>query len=300
MNYFKVFFYVWRNSFSSSEYYKDVIKAPFSFSLKFFIFFCFQLSIITTIFLGVKIFNPLNDFINRFPSTLGKVYPAELEIRIRNGVVTTNVNEPYFISVDQLERGIKEMEDVKGLKSDEIKNILVIDTNASVDDMKRYQTYALLSRNYISYYKDDGRIEIVPLEEVKNFTLNQNFVRNQLNKFIPLLNLVPVFLLPFLLIGSFLFFVFGQLFYFLFVALALFLGAKLISYPISFLKSYQIDLHLATIITPFFLLLSVLNINIQFPFLRLIIFTLIGLYILNNIKGSAPEPVKAKISRKRS
>ncbi len=295
MNHFKVFFYVWKRSFSEVSYYKDVIKAPFSFSLKYFIFFCFILSVVTTIFLSVKIFNPLNNFLRRFPQALIKVYPAELEIKIRKGVVATNVPEPYFIPVDRFEKTFEELDkEVKGIKSDEIENVLVIDTNAKVEDMKRYQTYALLTRNYLSYYKDDGRIEIVPLEKFGNFTLNQSIVRGVLNKFLPLLKFVSIFLIPIIFIGTFLFFTSSQLIYLLFSALVLFLGAKIISFPLSYVKAYQIDLHLATIITPFFLLLSALNINVQFPFLKLIVFTLIGLYILNSLKSISPSIKKEK------
>lgn len=301
MNYFRTFFYVWRNSFSKASYYNDVIKAPFSFSLKYFIFFYFLLSFVVALFLSFKILIPMNDFLKRFPKIINKVYPDGLEVQIRNGVVSTNVPEPYFISVDRLERGFEELEDeVEGIKSDEIKNILVIDTSASLDDLKRYQTYVLLTRNYLTYYKDDGRIETVSLDEVKNFTLNHNVIRGQLNRFLPWLNFIPVLLLPFLFVGSLLFFTFGQLLYLLIIALVLFLGAKLISFPLSYLKAYQIDLHLATIITPFFLILSAFKFQVQFPFLRLIIFTAIGLYILNSLKSSYPKPVKIKRQSKRS
>src|SRR3989344_718780 len=301
MNYFKVFFYVWKNSFSRASYYKDVLKAPISFSLKYFIFFNFLLSFIVALFLSFKILIPMNDFIKRFPKIINKVYPEGLEVRIRNGVVSTNTPEPYFISVDRLDRGFEELEEeVKGIKSDEIKNILVIDTNATLDDLKRYQTYVLLTKNYLTYYKDDGRIESVSLNEIKNFTVNQNVVRRQLNKFIPWLNLVPVFLLPFLFVGRLMFFIVGQLLYLLIIALVLFIGAKISSFPLSFFKAYQIDLHLATIIMPFFLLLSAIKIQLQFPFLKLILFTVIGLYILNSLKNTSPNALNAKKPSKRS
>ncbi|OGK23897.1 hypothetical protein A3A46_01020 [Candidatus Roizmanbacteria bacterium RIFCSPLOWO2_01_FULL_37_13] len=295
MNYLKVFFYVWKKSFSSAEYYKEVIKAPFSFSLKYFLFFCFLLSIVTTVYLSAKIFSPLNNFLIRFPQVLVKVYPEQLEIKIQKGVVTTNVPEPYFIPIDRFEKTFEEFDkEVKGIKSDEIENVLVIDTNARVEDLKRYQTYALLTRNYLVYYKDKARIEIVPLDEIKNFTLNQGLVKGVINRFLPLLRVIAIFLIPFIFVGSFLFFSIFQLIYLLFSALVLFLGGKLISYPVNYLKSYQIDLHLATIITPFFLVLRALNFEVQFPFLRLILFSLIGLYIFNSLKNSAPRVKKTK------
>jgi len=301
MNYFKVFFYVWKRSFSEAKYYKDVLKAPFAFSLKYFIFFCFLLTLVTTIYLSTKVFIPLNQFLARVPKVLTEVYPGELEIKISNGVMTTNVPQPYFIPFDRFEEGFEELEkEIRGISSDEIENILVIDTNARVEDLRRYQTYALLTRSYLSYYRDDGRIEIVTLDKINNFTLNQTIVKGVVSRLLPWLRLISIFLLPLLFIGIFLFFISSQLGYLLISSLALFLGAKIISYPLSYIKAYQVDLHLTTIITPFFLILSTLNIKVQFPFLKLFVFTLIGLYILNNLKGKTPRIVKVKKQSKRS
>lgn len=295
MKYLRIFWQTWKNSFSSAEYYKDVLKAPFGFSLKYFLFFCFLLSLVLTMYTGLKIVSPVNQFVSRFPSILSKVYPEELEIRISKGVVTTNVPQPYFIPIDRFEEGFEELEkQVKGLKSDDFKNILVIDTDAKVEDMKRYQTYMLLSRSHLSYFKDDGRIETVSLEKINNFTLNRSFISNNLNKFAPWIRVLAIFLVPFIFVGSFIFFVSSQLVYLLIVALILFLGAKVLKSSLNYWKAYQIDLHLATIITPFFLLLSALNMNIQFPFLRLLVYSVIGLYIVNSFKKTPAVPVKKK------
>ncbi|OGK15559.1 hypothetical protein A2774_06070 [Candidatus Roizmanbacteria bacterium RIFCSPHIGHO2_01_FULL_39_12c] len=298
MNYLKVFWYVFRKSFSSAEYYHDVIKAPFSFSLKYFLFYALLMAAISTLFLSVRLFFPLSDFLQRFPTIITKVYPEDLEIRIRNGVVTTNAPEPYIISIDEFEEELEELEDVRGITSDEIKNILVIDTNAGIDDLESYQTFVLLTRNHISYYRDDGRIETVLLSDIKNFTLNERVIRGQYNKFLPFLRFLSLFLIPFLFTGSFLFFSVGQMFYLAVAALLLFLGSKLISYPISYLKAYQIDLHLATIIAPFFLLMSAMKIQAEFPFLKLIVFTVVGVYILNSLKIKAKNPAVVKKTSK--
>src|SRR3989338_917901 len=244
MKYLRTFWYTWKNSFSSAEYYRDVMKAPFSFSLKYFLFFCFLLSIVTTIFLSSKIFIPINNFLSRFPEILVKVYPAELEIKISKGVATTNVSEPYFIPSERFKKTFEEFEkEVQGLKSDKIENIMVIDTNAKVEDLRRYQTYALLTRNNLAFYNEDGRIEIVQLEDVGNFTLNQQVVRGVVNRFLPIIQVISIFLIPLIFIGTLIFFITSQLVYLLFTALVLFIGAKMISYPLSFGKSYQVDLH---------------------------------------------------------
>lgn len=301
MNQLKTFAYIWKNSFSSVEYYKDVIKAPFSFSLKYFLFFSLLLSLAVTVFFVAKLFSPVNNFLTRFPQVLVKAYPEELQIKITKGVVTTNVQEPYFIPIDRLETTFQEFDrQVQGLKSDQIENLMVIDTAATAEDLARYQTYALLTKNNLIYYKDDGRIEVVSLDNINDFTVNQGFIQGTVNRILPFLRILGVMLIPFVLAGSLVFFSLFQLSYLLVVAFVLFLVAKLISVPVAFSKAYQIDLHVATIIIPFFLLLSLFKIELQFPFLKLIVFTLIGLYILNNLKKDPRFLTKAKKSGKRS
>lgn len=250
-----------------------------------------------TLYLSVK-FITFNDFFSRFPRELVKIYPAELEIRIKKGVVSANVPQPYFIPVERFREAFEEVQkEVKALESDKIENILVIDTNASIEDMKRYQTYILLTRSNLFYYQDNGRIETISLEKMNDVIINQDFIRKQVSPFIPFFKFFYIIAAPFVLVGSLIFFITSQLVYLLITALILLLGARLLKSPLNYWKAYQIDLHLATIITPFFLLLSALNMKVQFPFLRLIVYTVIGLYILNNLKKLTS--VKKRTSRKR-
>lgn len=286
MKYFKTFLHVLKNSFSSATYYKEVIKAPFSFSLKYFLFFFFLLSVVTTIFLSVAIIVPLNEFLAKFPRLLVNVYPAELELKIKDGAVSTNVAEPYFIPLKQVEQQFKEEFQVKGATSDEIKNLVVIDTSASVEDISRYQTAVLVTKRYLSYRKDDGKIETVPLSNINNVTINQEAVKNVVTYVSPFLAYIPFVVVVFLLFGTLFWFIFSQLIYLLVAALAIYLVAKWMKYQLSYRKAYQMDLHLATILTPMFLILDMFHLQASFPFLRLILFTLIGAYILNKIKSA--------------
>ncbi len=294
MSYLKTFFYVLKKSFTSASYYKDVIKAPFGFSLKYFLFFSFLLSLIVTVVISLLILVPLNQFLKRFPKILVKVYPAELEIKINNGMVSTNVQEPYVIPLERVSSTLDQLKDVKGVSSDKMQNILVIDTNASVEDLQKYHTYALLTKQYLSYYKDDGRIETFSLKKIDNLTINKSLVTNLINKLVPFLNYLALFLIPLIFFGTFAFFTLGQFIYLLFTALLLFIVGKLISYKISYWKAFQIDLHLATIVIPLFLLASILGVHLQIPFLRLIIFTALGFFILNTLKNTSSRSAAAK------
>lgn len=286
MRYFKTFFHVLKNSFSSAKYYNEVIKTPFSFSLKYFLFFSLLLSIVTTVFLSVSMVIPLNEFLAKVPRLLVKVYPAELEVRIRKGQVSTNVEEPYYIPLQQVEQSVKEEFQVKGATSEEIRNLVVIDTAASVEDLSKYQTAVLVTKQYLSYRRDDGRIETFPFSNIDDVTINQNMMQRVAQYISPFLMYVPLVVILLLFFGSLFWFVTSQLIYLLFTALALYLVGKWIKYDLNYHKAYQVDMHLATIFTPMFLILGWANLQVSFPFLRLILYTVVGAFILNKIKSA--------------
>src|SRR3989338_1886414 len=108
---------------------------------------------------------------------------------------------------------------------------------------------------------------------MKNFTINQAMIRNVVGKFSPFLVYIPFIAVIAIFLGSIFFIISSQLVYLLFTALALFLVAKLLKYPLSYAKSYQLDLHLATIFTLMFIVFDFAKLNLQFPFLRLILYT---------------------------
>jgi hypothetical protein len=97
---------------------------------------------------------------------------------------------------------------------------------------------------------------------------------------------VPLVVILFLFFGSLFWFVTSQLIYLLFTALALYLVGKWIKYDLNYHKAYQVDMHLATIFTPMFLILGWANLQVSFPFLRLILYTVVGAFILNKIKSA--------------
>lgn len=281
----KTFFYSLRRTFTSPAYYADILKAPFSFSLKYFYMFFFIYSLIFTSYITLKYFLPLDDIISFLPEKLAQVYPEELEIKIKKGGVSTNVTEPYRISLESIESILEESEEkILGKSTTTIEYLLVIDTKGKIDNFAKYQTYALLTKNHLSFINDEGNLETVSLEEIGDLTINQKLVQDIINLITPYLK----FVLPLLVVGTFfLFFVFyptPMLLYLLFMSLILLIIAKVVAFPLSYKKSYQMGLHLITISTTFFSITKLVGLTLRIQFLRTMLLGVIGLVILKKIK----------------
>lgn len=288
------FIHVLKKTFTSPLYYKEILKAPFSFSLKFFIFYFFLFSIITTLFVSINFLSKTQSYIRNLPAMLIEAYPEELELKIRNGEVSTNVKEPFKITVKEVEKVFEENKDnVLGAKEEDVENILVIDTSGTMEDFEKYNTAVLITKKNIMYISDQGRHESIPLSEVGDVTINRNMVEMFVGKAAPLLNLVFPGLVLFVFIGTFSFLPFANMVYLLFFALVLWIIAKLMKYVLSFRKAYQMGLHLVVITTTLFGLLSLIKVNVTFPFLQTIILSVLSIVILNKIKGNETAETNA-------
>lgn len=274
----QTFWYALRKTFTSPSYYEDVIKAPFQFSLKFFLFYFFVLSLIITIFASLALI-PFNAALLKFPTSAASAFPKELSVRIKNGTVTTNVKEPYFIPFENF-RKLMGDDTIDKTAFKDFQNFIVIDTKANSADFKKYHTVALLTKNHISYIAKDSQIETQSLEDMKNMTINQEFVKKlgtQITSYLP-------FIYPLLVVlifaGSFFILSTIKLFYLLFGALLLLAIARIVSYPLSYKKAYQIGLHLILIVSTILGLFSLFSINLNFPFAQSLLLIILGLFVL--------------------
>jgi hypothetical protein len=292
----KTFFNTFIKSCTSPRYYKDILDAPFGFSLKFFLFFCFLFAIVSTVYISAIAMKPAQMYLNKLPAILMKIYPQELVVTIKNGEVSTNVKEPYAISIQRVEQIFKDEKDVLGANENDIQNIIVIDTNAGVEDFPKYKTAMLLTKGHISYINDNKNIESVDLSKVGNMTINRNMVETVMKKIIPFLS----FIFPLLIVVVFLFNLFflpvGLMTYLLFFAGVLWLIGKIIKYPLMYKKSYQMGLHLIVIPTTLFGILGLLHINVNFSFMRTILLSVISIVILNKIKKTPVTEVQNQTS----
>ena len=227
-----------KNSIYNPDYYNSLIAKPFSSSLKYFLLFILLLALLTTIILSFTAIPKIKFFIDTMSKEILRYYPDELEIVIKKGKISTNVQEPYFIKTSSDSKNIL------------IENILVINTKApfSLENFKDYKTACLLTEENLVCYDENQTIKIRPLANVPDFKLNEPIVSSFLTKIQPFFKLFyPLFILVFFMvifIASL-----WRMIYLFFGALLIWLVAKVRKVDIGYKKSYQIGLYLMT--TPF-------------------------------------------------
>jgi hypothetical protein len=245
-------------------------------------------ALVFTIFITIK-FIPAERFLFEQSSKVANYFPEELAITIKDGNVSTNVQEPYFI---KLPEDLKASVENKQSDVSNIENIAVINTKDKfdIDTFVSYKTFMLLTSDSVVYMNSNNQITINSLTSVKNFTLNRSVIVNFINKIKPLL----VFLYPLVFVGGYIvgfMSVVAYLVYLLFGALIIWLVVKVKKIDIGYKKSYQIGMHLVTSVIIINGILSMLPMKNTIPFLSTIL--LILLAILNLKKDTTKAVDKA-------
>lgn len=176
-------------------------------------------------------------------------------VNIKDGEVSTNVTEPYFVD----------------LPGESTSHLLTIDTKANVESFTKYDTAVLVTKNTI-VYKDDNGNKFYPLTEVKGpVTVNQALYLDYYYKALPYLNSLPTLvnvafwagmvLLPFVVAWSSLV---SKLIYLLFASVLVLLLAKIMKKALTYGQVYRLCMHGLT--------LSILASAVfSFPFMSTII-----------------------------
>ncbi|KKP87052.1 MAG: hypothetical protein UR89_C0008G0024 [Candidatus Roizmanbacteria bacterium GW2011_GWA2_35_8] len=155
-------------------YYNDIVKAKFSFSLKYLWFLMFLILVVKSFGYGasyIKNRPHIKPGVDKFVIEVSNFYPSELELRIRQGELSTNAKEPYIFDLE------------RKMPSD--KHLIVIDTKGSIDNYPSYNTYVLATRKAIIYpsKSQSNRMEtsIFYFKDIEN---NLTFNRNSFDRII--------------------------------------------------------------------------------------------------------------------
>ncbi len=208
------------------------------------------LSIKPSFFIFKDVYPVVQNLENKILTVVDEVYPQELEIKIKNGQASTNVTEPYYISIRQetLENLFSLKEGDENTKSKV--RLLAIDTKGKADEFERYQSLALLTESSIVYYNDE-KVNIYPLREIGDLTINKDFIKSkikEINKDNVIGNMINIGVLisPLLVIlGIFIF----QLIMFLLLTLAVYLMVKINQIQTGFKNTFRYTVAIAFIAT---------------------------------------------------
>lgn len=239
-----------KDSIYNPQFYKEIEGQKVSLSMKYFAKLILLVSCFVAIIpfvSGVGLLTWKQDVIANIHTQIIDTFPRELSVHIKNGEISTNVEEPYAIVLpDTLKR------DVSHEKIPyPINNLLVINTQKPIEtsDFKEYQTLAVLGKNEIGIFSPNaGKVEIQSLD---TFHLEYTLDRTSFEVFVDhawrvlkIIGIVGLILLPFLIfVGLFI----GYAIYLLFGALVIWLAAHLTKKSLTYGQSYALGLHLVTL-----------------------------------------------------
>lgn len=232
-------------------YYSEVLKEPFSSSLRYLLSLLLLLSLIGTIIFSAATLPELNTVMREIGPNVLKYYPDELEIAVKNGKVSTNVEEPYYIRIpDELKNEFKKSENRQDQNAPDLAkmdNLIVIDTKSNItfDVFKNYKTFAVLAADSIIIY-DNGAMKVQPLDQQVNGVLDKAKVAGVLSELSPYINIIPYALVPIVFFGSYLGSTLGYLLYMLFGAFVIWIAAQAVKKPMDYAACFKVGLHAIT------------------------------------------------------
>lgn len=247
------FFRTVKDSVYNPDFYENLpARWSPSSSLKYFARLVFLISCILAIFpiiAGIVLLsNP--DKIGSIRTQIVETFPQELVVNIKNGEVSTNVEEPYFIPQPA---GIREelLRQMNRKLPYEANNLLVINTRKPIEltDFQNYRTLAILGKNEVGFYSPDrGRIDV---QSLKDFSLPYALDRQSFGSLVDSgWNTLKTILVVLMILSPFLIFLALFIFYLLYLifgALVVWLAAKISNLRFTYGESYQSGLHLITL-----------------------------------------------------
>lgn len=279
-----------KNSFYNPKYYSEIAEKPFSYFSKYYLTFALLFALVFTIVITAG-FIPLMIMVYEKVPQVANYFPQELSLNIKNGKVTTNVKEPYFIKIPaDLKNSIGKLNsgdtnpNGNSIKAsmDNLENIVVIDTKNKfdIDTFKSDKTFILLNSDTIAYMNRDNQISINSLSLVKDFSLDRSKVSDFINKAKPYLNVIY----PIVFIGAFILgfiFILVKMVYLFFGALLIWLVAKIKGLKIGYKKSYKLGLMLMTPAIIITSILGLISAKLAVPFLFSLLLIIIAALNLN-------------------
>lgn len=242
-----------KNHFYNPRFYAGLKEQRLGLSFRYFFSIIVPLSVMLAFVFGVEI---APTFSAENLRKLVGFYPPELIVQIKNGVISSNVTEPY---------GIKESPNYS--TQDSYTNIAVIDTKSdfSANLFKNYDTRVLIGKNFLVVSKSRQQFEFTDLSRMPDFSLSQGKIFHWIDLVSSFHWLISLALFVALFLGFFGFFS-VKLIGLLILALIILFLARIKKVQLSYRNSYQISLHALTIpliLETFFILA---NLGVPFTF----------------------------------
>lgn len=294
MRVFRTFFRTLVKTFTSPSYYADILRAPFGFSLKYFFFFFFLYSAAGTAVFLVQFIHPVSTYVSDLPDAIRTIYPEELEVYIKDGLISTNVAEPYAIPITEA-NGLFPLLSHSGISeglSAPVENFLVIETSGNAEDFADYKTLILMTQKSIVMADSQGT-RLYTLDSLINKTITRADADALSEMITPFVKLFLPATIVLTLFGLFVFATSFYTTYLLFFAFLLFLLSKIMRAGLSYKASYKFGLHMCTITAAVLGILGLVPIIPDVPFLQTVLLLLWGFVVLSAVKKASAQPPPA-------
>lgn len=271
----KAFIYVYYKSLTNFPYYRDVLKTNFSFSIKYFVFLIFFVSLISSVKMA---FNLVPEITNNFGtafSNLKSFFPDDLTLTIKGGEWEINKPEPLIIPLQFAEKTPE--------SSETPKNLIVLYKNGTIDDLKNMDTLVLVNKVNVLYREGEGW-RGYPIKNLPDSTVGKSEFESTMKSVESMLRMLPTLFV----IGAFIFTLIGNLvvrsFYFAWLGLLVWLIAKATGNDSGYKNALKIAMHSATLPITIGLLFELVGLVIPIPLWFSMINILIATLVLLNMK----------------
>jgi len=257
----KFFINLWR-SVTSFRFYKEIASQKVSKSIGYFIFFILLITLLLSMKLSTVLIQGVGAMIEEFGDRLP-------EIRIENGVVSTDAQEPFTIEEKDF--------------------IFIIDTTGKKTTIDpSYKQGILLTKNKLIHKQSEIETRAYDLSKIKSFTVNKAAMERWRKTF-------SRFAFPLLLVCLFLYFVVVKLIQILFFSLIALIANTVTKANLKYENLFNISLFA---LTPPVLLATIFNLaGLRIPFfLSLFLYTVIYIVFLIGGVGSCKGQVIEKTS----
>ena len=262
MRFIKTFGKTFWRSVTDPHYYADVIKAPFGFSFKYFLLFYFLLSAVMTAFVAIQVLPGARNVADEGVDALVQMYPEDLQLTMdfeAGELSTEGVAEPIVIPIP-IDSSIEDNIQI----NPDVDNLLVIDTNARVDDFLDYNTIALATKTELVVMADEDvtRYQVIPFSQfssenapietgtggqLQSFMVDRDLLDSGVPGIKAFLHQMILVAPWFIFLGVFVFMVVSRLVYLLVMSLFVLTLASLTGRRLTYAKSYQLGTHTVTV-----------------------------------------------------
>lgn len=208
---------------------------------------------------------------------LPTLYPAELVVTLKDGTISTNVEEPYFIDLPTRWQEFLSRQEGMSIEGSETETLpphfLTIDTHADVGEYSPAESFILVTQTAVVLPDSDTSYRVLPLGQIEeDFTMKKEVYDKLVSAVSPFIQAIPS-LLSALVVAGFLllpfigsaFAVFGYLLYLLVAATVAWGIAALMRRKIGYGNLYCLSLTALT--APILITFIVNRVGLSFPYL---------------------------------